>query len=144
MDNNKVRYKNTNIGRPSPSSGCLSPNIERSDQEQILKKCLDRKFKKYRIVLGHLLKDMRKKRGLSQAALGAPSQIRRLERGEVAQICIMEILSWLVPCGREMLKILRNMVEHIPIQCSNCRRNCKYKGQDQHQLIKEYFDELTI
>ncbi len=144
MGNSKVGVKSTNIGRSSPSVGCQPPKIERSEEDQVLKKCLDHKFKKYRIVLGRLLKDMRKKRGLPQAALGAPSQIRRLERGEVAQICIMEILSWLVPCGREMLKILRNMVEHLPIQCSNCRRNCEYRDQDQHHLIKEYFDELTI
>lgn len=101
------------------------------------------RFKEFRLKRGVLIRDMRMVRELPQAALGAPSQIRLYESGKAAQIGTHEILARLVPCPREMLKLWKNDLEHIPVACVACRKDCPYMGLNDEMMLAEYMEEIS-
>lgn len=139
----------TNIERASPKTRRLGEG-EVKEKIGLLDFCAIRSrkytahhFKEYRKKRGMLIRAMRQRRRMPQAALGAPSQIRLYESGKAAQIGTQEILARLVPCPREILKLLQNELEHLPVACVECRANCKYKGLDEKAMIATFCEDIT-
>lgn len=90
------------------------------------------------------MRRMREKRGLSQKELGAMSQVRRFENGEIAQIELMELLARLVPCPRELLHFVKIVLVNLPVACVKCRETCAYKGVDAEALSKQHLGDITL
>lgn len=102
------------------------------------------RFKKYRKARGLLVRRMREKRGLVQKQLGTPATIRRYESGEAAQVDLLEILSRMVPCPREVLHFLKVVLVNLPVACVKCRDRCDYKGSDGNIMAKETLGDITL
>jgi len=141
MDNSKGKPKNTK-SRPS------APDIERCALESERSPLAARKFTAHRFKLfrrerGELVRQMRTSRQLTQGDLGAPSQVRLYEKGEVAQVATMELLARLVPCPRELLKFFKVVLKHIPVACIKCRKVCNYHGKDEAVLMEELLGDIT-
>lgn len=149
MDNLKDGSKNTKIRRTSPKNRRSTPIDERKKIDLVEYSALRSKnftahhFKEYRIKRGLLIRNMRLRRGIPQTALGAPSQIRLYESGKAAQIGTQEILARLVPCPREMLKLWQIDLEHLPVACVACRKDCTYKGLNEESMLAEYMADIT-
>ena len=141
-DNKRKARKSTNSGRSAPRIERPAPNSGRSPLAT--PKFTAHRFKVYRRQRGRLVREMRKKRGLYQGDLGAPSQIRRFEAGHVAQVATMEILARLVPCPREVLKLLRALLSNLPVTCVDCRAACPYKGMTERELIDAHCHDVTM
>jgi len=102
-------------------------------------------FAGYRKRRGALIKEMREKRKIAQEQIGLSARtVGRLESGELKQIFIMSLLLRMVPCPREMLKLFRNMIESLPVTCTKCRAQCKYRGLKDSNLAKAYCDDITL
>lgn len=141
-DNKRKARKSTNSGRSAPRIERPAPNSGRSPLAT--PKFTAHRFKVYRRQRGRLVREMRKKRGLYQGDLGAPSQIRRFEAGMVAQVATMEILARLVPCPREVLKLLRALLSNLPVACVDCRAKCELKRMDESGMIAAYCRDITM
>jgi len=102
-------------------------------------------FAAYRKRRGALIRGMREKRKIAREQIGLPVRtVGRFESGELKQILIMNMLLRMVPCPREMLKLFRNMVESLPVTCTKCRAQCKYRGLKDSDLAKAYCDDITL
>lgn len=141
MSNDEGRAKSTNSGRSAPRIERSAPNSGRSPLAS--PKFTAHRFREYRKGRGLLVQEMRKKRGLVQGDLGAPSQVRRYESGGVAQIATMELLARLVPCPREMMKFWKNALKHLPVSCVECRKSCRYKGLDEKAIAAVFMEDIT-
>ena len=138
---------NKRVGGKSTYSGRSAPKIERSALKSgrsplAAPKFTAHRFRQYRRERGRLIREMRKKRGLYQGDLGSPSQIRRFEAGMVAQIATMEILARLVPCPREVLKLMRALLSNLPVACVDCRAKCELKRMDESAMITAYCRDI--
>jgi len=148
MNNKKTKHNSTFSKRSSPQTERSSVKNERLTLKrgwtpELRKKFTAHRFIEFRKRRGRLVKEFRLARRLSQGDLGAPSQIRKLESGEVAQISMMELCARLALCPREIMKLLRNMIDNLPIVCTECRSECKFKGHCDASMATEIFD-VTI
>ena len=102
-------------------------------------------FREYRLRRGAIIRSMREKRKFAQDDLGLSRRtVQRIESGEASQVSMMHLLARLVPCPRELLKILRAVLESLPVACKGCRAVCRYKGTDEKKLIAAYCHDVTI
>lgn len=152
-DNRKGSSKSTNSRRSSPKSERSAPDSWRSDANVEIRegrsplacaKYTAHRFKDFRRVRGALIRQMREKRGLSQADLGAPSQVRLYESGEATQIGTLEILARIVPCPREMIKYMMAILDNLPVACTGCRGQCEHKGKNERTLLDTLTNEITM
>lgn len=141
-DNKRGAGRSTKSERSAPQIERPALKSERSALGS--SKFTAHRFRAYRKARGRLVREMRKKRGMYQGDLGAPSQIRRYECGHVAEVATMEILARLVPCPREVLKLLRAMLNNLPVACRACRAKCSYKGMDEIRMIESYCHDITM
>lgn len=141
MNKIKQSSQSTNLRRSPPNWKRPPPKIQRPLIS--CKKFTAHQFKEYRKKRGFLIREMRIRRGLSQSYLGSPSQIRLYEQGRAVQIGTMEILARIVPCPREMMKLWKNALQNLPVACVECRKVCRFKGQNEGDMMQTIMHDIT-